>query len=67
MMATANGNEDLYIISEPTFPNNSQCTAFVQQNSNYLVGKAQLEYNGRPVQDIFCVEQKKLNLLFTEV
>jgi len=67
MMATANGNEDLYIISEPTFSNDSQCIAFVQQNSNYLVGRAQLEYNGRPVQDIFCVDQKKLNLLLTEV
>jgi len=67
MMATATGNEDLYIISDPTFSNDSQCIAFVQQNSNYLVGKAQLEYSGRPVQDIFCVNKNKLDLLFPKV
>ncbi len=67
MLASANGNEDLYIISEPTFPNPNQCIAYVQQNSNNLVGRAQLEYEGRPVQDIFCVERRKLNFLLQEV
>ena len=67
MVATSNGNEDLYIISDPSFPNGSQCSAFVQQNANELVGRAQLEYEGRPVQDIFCVDEKKLKLLLTEV
>ena len=67
MMATANGNEDLYIISDPSFPNSSQCIAFVQENSNMLVGRAQLEYQGRPVQEIFCVDQKKLSTMFTGV
>ena len=67
MMASANGNEDLYIISEPSFPNSSQCIAFVQQNANGLVGKAQLDYNGRPVQDRFCVDQKTLPTRLTGV
>jgi len=67
MIATASGNEDLYIISKPTFPNPNQCIAYVQQNSNNLVGRAQLEYEGRPVQDIFCVERRKLNFLLQEV
>tara|TARA_B100001057_G_scaffold386963_1_gene394019 strand:+ start:8083 stop:8313 length:231 start_codon:yes stop_codon:yes gene_type:complete len=67
MMATANGNEDLFIISEPTFSNDKQCIAFVQQNSNELVGRAQFEYEGRPVQDIFCVDQKKLATMLTGV
>ena len=67
MLASANGNEDLYIISQPTFPNPNQCIAYVQQNTNELVGRAQLEYNGRPVQDIFCVERRKLDFLIQEV
>ncbi len=67
MIATASGNEDLYIISEPNFPNPNQCIAYVQQHSNDLVGRAQLEYQGRPVQDIFCVEKNKLNFLLKEV
>jgi len=67
MIASANGNEDLYIISQPTFPNPNQCIAYVQQNTNELVGRAQLEYNGRPVQDIFCVERRKLDFLIQEV
>ena len=61
MLASANGNEDLYIISQPTFPNPNQCIAYVQTNTNEIVGRAQLEYNGRPVKDIFCVEEEKLN------
>ena len=67
MIATASGNEDLYIINKPTFPNPNQCVAYVQQNSNQLVGRAQLEYQGRPVQDIFCVEKNKLDFLLKEV
>ena len=67
MMASANVNEDLYIIIDPSFPNSSQCIAFVQQNANELVGRAQLEYEGRPVQDIFCVDQKKLATMLTGV
>ena len=67
MIASANGNEDLYIIQEPTFSNPNQCVAFVQANTNNLVGRAQLEYNGRPVQDIFCVERSKLDFLLKEV
>jgi len=67
MLASANGNEDLYIISEPTFPNPNQCVDYVQQYSNELVGRAKLEYEGRPVQDIFCVEKNKLDFLLKEV
>ena len=67
MMANSSGHEDLYIISQPTFPNPNQCIAYVQQNSNELVGRAQLEYQGRPVQDIFCVERRKLDFLLQEV
>lgn len=63
MVATANGNEDLFIIEQPYFPNPNQCIAYVQQNADYLVARASTEYNGRPVQDIFCVDENRLNLL----
>ena len=61
MMVNAKGHEDLYIIQEPTFAHPNQCIAYVQTNTNEIVGRAQLEYNGRPVKDIFCVEEEKLN------
>ena len=67
MMVNAKGHEDLYIIQEPTFAHPNQCIAYVQTNSNALVGRAQLEYDGRPVKDIFCVERKKLNFILQEV
>jgi len=63
MMVNAKGHEDLYVIQEPTFAHPNQCIAYVRTNSNELVAKAQLSYNGRPVKDIFCVEEKKLNAL----
>ena len=67
MMANSSGHEDLYIVQKPTFPTSNQCIAFVQANTNDLVGRAQLEYNGRPVQDIFCVERRKLDFILQEV
>lgn len=67
MLANSNGHEDLYIVENPSFPDTNQCVAYVQENNNMLVGRATLEYNGRGVQDIFCVDQKKLATLLTGV
>tara|TARA_Y200000002_G_scaffold311425_1_gene268457 strand:+ start:153 stop:383 length:231 start_codon:yes stop_codon:yes gene_type:complete len=67
MLASADGTEDLYIVENPSFPNTNQCVAYVQENNNMLVGRATLEYNGRGVQDIYCVDQKKLATLLTGV
>ena len=63
MMVNANGHEDLYIIQEPTFVNPKQCITYVRNNANQLVGKATLAYDGRGVQDIFCVEKNRLDLI----
>lgn len=63
MMVNANGYEDLYVIQEPTFENPKQCIAYVRNNANQLVGKAQLAYDGHPVQDIYCVEKNKLQTI----
>lgn len=67
MMATANGDEDLYIIKDPSFSSNQQCIMSVQANYDMLVKKASTAYDGRNVMDIFCVEQKKLTFLMQEV
>lgn len=63
MMATADLGEDLYIIQEPKFQQPNQCVQFVQANSLMLIAKAQSEYIGRVVTDIFCVPQNRLQLL----
>ena len=63
MMATADLGEDLYIIQEPKFQQPNQCVQFVQANSLMLIAKAQSDYIGRVVTDIFCVPQNRLQLL----
>ncbi|GAG61833.1 unnamed protein product [marine sediment metagenome] len=62
MMATADLGEDLYIIQEPKFQQPNQCVQFVQANTSMLVAKAQSEYIGRAVADIFCVPKNRLQL-----
>ena len=59
------GLEDLYIIQKPSFNSMTHCIAFVQSNDPYLVAKAQTEYPGRDVKNIYCVLEDDLkNLMY---
>ena len=66
MMATADLGEDLYIIQEPKFMQPLQCVQFVRANNISLIAKAQSEYPGRAVADIFCVPEKRLGLFLKQ-
>ena len=66
MMATADLGEDLYVIQEPKFQQPNQCVQFAQANSIMLIAKAQSEYVGRAVADIFCVSEKRLELFLKQ-
>ena len=66
MMATADLGEDLYIIQEPKFMQPNQCVQFVRANNTSLITKAQSEYPGRAVADIYCVPEKRLGLFLKQ-
>ena len=60
MVSPQNPVTDLYIISEPSFTEPAQCLAFVEQNTQGLVNKAYVEYGGREVDEIYCIEEQRL-------
>lgn len=60
MVSPQNPVTDLYIISEPSFTEPAQCLAFVEANTQDLVNKAYVEYGGRQVDEIYCIEEQRL-------
>jgi len=63
MMGSQQLNEDLYIIQQPSFTSVQECIGYVQRNDLILASKAQLEYPGRGVKSIYCVDKDKLRNL----
>ena len=60
MVSPQNPVTDLYVISEPSFTEPAQCLAFVEANTQDLVNKAYVEYGGRQVDEIYCIEEQRL-------
>ena len=67
LVSPQNPNQDIYVISEPSFTTPNQCLAFVDAEVNGLVAKANIAFEGRAVENIFCIEQNKLKELLTEM
>ena len=60
MVSPNNPVTDLYVISEPSFVEPAQCLSFVEANTQDLVNKAYVEYGGRQVDSIYCIEEQRL-------
>ena len=60
MVSPENPNSDIYVISEPNFTEPAECLAFVEQNTYDIVSKATTEYQGRPVEQIYCIDEERL-------
>ncbi len=58
-------NSDIYIISDPTFMSSEQCVQFVGIEQQGLVNRARSEFMGRPVENIYCMEEQELQKLLT--
>ena len=63
MISPMHPNSDIYIISEPTFMSSEQCVQFVGQEQQGLVNRASSEFMGRPVDNIYCMEEQELKKL----
>ena len=63
MMGSQELNEDLYIIQQPSFTSVQECIGYVQRNDAILASPAQIEYPGRGVKSIYCVDKDKLRNL----
>ena len=60
MVSPQNPSSDIYVISKPNFSEPAECLAFVEQNTYDIVRKATTEYEGRQVDEIYCIDEERL-------
>ena len=58
--ATPDGARDLYIFTDPEFSTMQECQSWVQSNPNMIFWSVAQQYGQRPVENIFCVNEKRL-------
>lgn len=51
---------DIYAYTQYPFPDEIMCRAFLKKNRELSVNIASSEYEGRPVQNVVCVNEVKL-------
>jgi len=63
LMFNASPNQvgtDIFAFTEYPFPDEITCGAFLKMNRELSVNIASNQYEGRPVQDVVCVNEVKL-------
>lgn len=60
-------NQDVYIISEPSFTSVEECKEFVYYEADGLAEKAQNEFQGRPVSNFYCIDSDAVKSLTDEM
>mgnify|MGYP001251675547 FL=1 len=58
--ATPDGGKDLYIFTDPEFSTMQECQSWVQGNPNLIYWQVAQHYGQRPIENIFCVNEKRL-------
>lgn len=61
MLGTYNdGTNDTYLYVQPTFETLEQCQQYVYENSTIIRQNMWNEYDGKPIDRVFCIEENKL-------
>ena len=60
----ADGTQDTYLYTEPTLPSLEACQEYVYVNSNALRMDMMIEFEGKPIERVFCIEEQKLKEYF---
>ena len=60
----ADGTQDTYLYTEPTLPTLEACQEYVYVNSNALRMDMMIEFEGKPIERVFCIEEQKLKEYF---
>ena len=58
------GTQDTYLYTEPTLPTLEACQEYVYVNSNALRMDMMIEFEGKPIERVFCIEEQKLKEYF---
>lgn len=56
----SDGTQDTYLYSEPTLPTLEECQQYVYDNSNLLRQQMMIEFDGKQIARVFCIEEEKL-------
>ena len=60
----ADGTQDTYLFTEPTLPSLEACQEYVYVNSDTLRMDMMIEFNGKAIDRVFCIEEEKLKKFF---
>lgn len=60
----ADGTQDTYLYTEPTLPSLEACQEYVYVNSDSLRMDMMIEFEGKQIQQVFCIEEEKLKKFF---
>lgn len=55
----SDGTQDTYLYTEPTFGTLEECQQYVYNNSNVIRQDMMMEFNGKQIEKVFCIEQEK--------
>jgi len=56
----ADGTQDTYLYTEPTLPTLQACQEYVYVNSDTLRMDMMIQFNGKAIDRVFCIEEEKL-------
>ena len=60
----ADGTQDTYLYTEPTLPSLEACQEYVYVNSDQLRMDMMIEFDGKQIDRVFCIEEEKLKKFF---
>lgn len=53
------GTQDTYLYTEPTHSTLDECQSWVYYNSSVIRSDMMIEFNGKPIERVFCIEEQK--------
>ena len=56
----ADGTQDTYLFTEPTLPSLEACQEYVYKNSDVIRKDMMIQFNGKQIDKVFCIEEEKL-------
>ena len=63
----SDGTQDTYVYTQPTLPSLEACQQYVYQQSNVLRQDMMIEFDGKSIERVFCIEEEKLKKFFETI
>lgn len=60
----ADGTKDTYLFTQPTLPTLEACQQYVYEKSDQIRMEMMIEFRGKDIERVFCIEEKKLKEYF---